>query len=153
MSQHLPDRDQPTYQYDNILRANKLDKDPTEGITIIHTSDEHKEKTYCPDCKHTMRWLEEIGCWVCNNMRCGVILHEAYGDMPLQGEQVLHTSNDPYTGDDKPAFVTLSPAYPEEYEDFVKETFTTAEEAMAEGQTRTKRGTKKQSATTKGRIH
>lgn len=149
---HLPNRDNPHYQYDNLLRAKGLDKDPTEGITIISTKDSHDEKVYCPDCKHTMRWLEGIDCWVCNNMRCGAILHEAYGDIPLQDEQVLHTSNDPYSPDDKPAFISINPIYPEEYEDFSQQIFTTAEEAMSEGETRTKRGTRKQSSITKGRI-
>lgn len=83
-------------------------------------------------------------------MHCGVILQIGLGDTPLRDEQVLHVSNDPYGSDiDKPAFIHINPAYPEEYEDFGKQIYKTAEEAMQEGK-HFKRGTQK---ATKPRRH
>lgn len=143
MTNYLPNDAKPKYAYDGLLRAKGYDKDQYEGISIIKTHDEHDKKVWCPDCKHTMRLVEELDCYICNNMKCGTILQIGLGDTPLHEEQVLHVSNDPYAPDtDKPTFVHINPEYPEEYEDFGKQVFKTAEEAMQEGR-RFKRGGQK----------
>lgn len=128
------DKPKPKFEYDGALRSKGYDKPPSnEGITIIRTGQlDAKKKVWCPECKHSMRLVAELECYICNYDHCGNIIQIKLGGTPLHEEQVLHTANDPYAEMAKPIFTHLNPVYPEEYEDFGTQIYETAEEAMAE---------------------